>query len=75
MRHFTVATSSGETFEAMANDFDCSIDYLVNESMRIYARSKNYQVPGAANPSQIISATSPGSPFVPRSALRQGCGR
>ena len=23
-----------ETFEQMANDFDCSIDYLVNEAMR-----------------------------------------
>jgi pSer/pThr/pTyr-binding forkhead associated (FHA) protein len=30
----------------MANDFDCSIDYLVNEAMRYYARSKNYQSPG-----------------------------
>ncbi|MGE5180552.1 MAG: hypothetical protein ACM31C_00750, partial [Acidobacteriota bacterium] len=35
-----------ETFEQMANDFDCSIDYLVNEAMRYYARSKNYQSPG-----------------------------
>ena len=33
----------------MANDFDCSIDYLVNEAMRYYARSKNYQSPGAPN--------------------------
>ncbi len=32
-----------ETFEKMANDFDCSIDYLINEGMRYYARSKNYQ--------------------------------
>ncbi|MBA2543854.1 MAG: FHA domain-containing protein [Deltaproteobacteria bacterium] len=31
----------------MANDFDCSIDYLVNEAMRYYARSKNYQSPGS----------------------------
>jgi hypothetical protein len=65
MRHFYCRDVLWETFEAMANDFDCSIDYLVNESMRIYARSKNYQVPGAANPSQIISATSPGSPLRP----------
>ena len=63
MRHFYCRDVLWETFEAMANDFDCSIDYLVNESMRIYARSKNYQVPGAASPSQMISATTPGSPL------------
>ena len=55
MRHFYCRDVLWETFEAMANDFDCSIDYLVNESMRLYARSKNYQVPAAgASPSQII---------------------
>jgi hypothetical protein len=35
-----------EQFEQMANDFDCSIGYLINEAMRYYARSKNYQSPG-----------------------------
>jgi hypothetical protein len=34
----------------MANDFDCSIDYLINEAMRYYARSKNYQSPSASSP-------------------------
>jgi hypothetical protein len=64
MRHFYCRDVLWETFEAMANDFDCSIDYLVNESMRLYARSKNYQVPGAgASPSQILHGTSPGSPL------------
>jgi neural Wiskott-Aldrich syndrome protein len=42
MRHFYCRDVLWETFEQMANDFDCSIDYLVNESMRYYARSKNY---------------------------------
>ena len=55
MRHFYCRDVLWETFEAMANDFDCSIDYLVNESMRLYARSKNYQVPAAgSSPSQIV---------------------
>jgi FHA domain len=48
MRHFYCRDVLWETFEQMANDFDCSIDYLINESMRYYARSKNYQAPGAA---------------------------
>jgi hypothetical protein len=61
MRHFYCRDVLWETFEGMANDFDCSIDYLVNESMRLYARSKNYQVPGAGAPSQIIGGTSPGT--------------
>ena len=57
MRHFYCRDVLWETFEAMANDFDCSIDYLVNESMRLYARSKNYQVPAAgSSPSQIVSS-------------------
>ena len=47
MRHFYCRDVLWETFEQMANDFDCSIDYLVNEAMRYYARSKNYQPAGA----------------------------
>jgi hypothetical protein len=46
MRHFYCRDVLWETFEQMANDFDCSIDYLVNEAMRYYACSKNYQSPG-----------------------------
>lgn len=45
MRHFYCRDVLWETFEQMANDFDCSIDYLINESMRYYARSKNYALP------------------------------
>jgi hypothetical protein len=44
----------------MANDFDCSIDYLVNEAMRYYARSKNYQSPGS--PQMTQGAPVAGSP-------------
>jgi hypothetical protein len=50
MRHFYCRDVLWETFEQMANDFDCSIDYLVNEAMRYYARSKNYNSPGAPGP-------------------------
>src|SRR5688572_1716317 len=42
MRHFYCRDVLWEVFEGMANDFDCSIDYLINEAMRYYARSKNY---------------------------------
>lgn len=49
MRHFYCRDVLWETFEQMANDFDCSIDYLINEAMRYYARSKNYQSAMAAS--------------------------
>lgn len=57
MRHFYCRDVLWETFEQMANDFDCSIDYLVNEAMRYYARSKNYQSPNAGQPPAV---TGPG---------------
>jgi hypothetical protein len=59
MRHFYCRDVLWETFEQMANDFDCSIDYLINESMRYYARSKNYpaaNAPGAAGASELASS-------------------
>ena len=59
MRHFYCRDVLWETFEQMANDFDCSIDYLVNEAMRYYARSKNYQSPGS--PQMTGGAPSVGS--------------
>ncbi len=49
MRHFYCRDVLWETFEQMANDFDCSIDYLINEAMRFYARSKNYQAGTASS--------------------------
>ncbi len=60
MRHFYCRDVLWETFEQMANDFDCSIDYLVNEAMRYYARSKNYQSPGG--PPMTGNAPQPGAP-------------
>jgi hypothetical protein len=58
MRHFYCRDVLWETFEQMANDFDCSIDYLINEAMRYYARSKNYQ---AAQGSEIRPSTGSGT--------------
>src|SRR5581483_9293642 len=43
--------------ELMANDFDCSIDYLINEAMRFYARSKNYQAPAGSSLSGMAPAS------------------
>ena len=60
MRHFYCRDVLWETFEQMANDFDCSIDYLINEAMRFYARSKNYQA-GSASSQNLPQAVALGT--------------
>jgi hypothetical protein len=74
MRHFYCRDVLWETFEQMANDFDCSIDYLVNEAMRYYARSKNYQSPGAPNVTggQPVPGNNTGGPTAYPSAKNAG---
>jgi hypothetical protein len=56
MRHFYCRDVLWDTFEQMANDFDCSIDYLINEAMRHYARSKNYAGQPAPSPRHAAPA-------------------
>src|SRR5262245_19243401 len=72
MRHFYCRDVLWETFEQMANDFDCSIDYLVNEAMRYYARSKNYQPPGG--PQMTGGNPVPGGPGPGNSGPTKGNG-
>src|SRR5688500_2651522 len=82
MRHFYCRDVLWETFEQMANDFDCSIDYLVNEAMRFYARSKNYQAgtvppspsspPGGGNGAMAPPAARPRPPMPPPPASQAG---
>jgi hypothetical protein len=74
MRHFYCRDVLWETFEQMANDFDCSIDYLVNEAMRYYARSKNYQSPGGP-PTQGAAAVSPNNTSGPAPAAYSGAAK
>jgi hypothetical protein len=47
MRHYYCRDVLWEAFEQMANSFDCSIDYLINEAMRQYARSQGVVLGGA----------------------------
>ena len=46
-RNFQCRDVLWETFEQMARDLECSIDYLINESMKQYARQRTY---GARTP-------------------------
>jgi hypothetical protein len=49
MRHFYCHDALWSLFEEMATEFDCSVDYLLNEAMRLYARSKQ-RVPAPPPP-------------------------
>ena len=77
MRHFYCRDVLWETFEQMANDFDCSIDYLVNESMRAYARAKNYPSPSSSSssselPAQVVQQALAGGPPTRPMAVQAG---
>ena len=52
LRHFQCRDFLWEIFEQMSGELECSIDYLINEAMRQYARARNYspQQPGAGVP-------------------------
>jgi len=74
---FNCRDSLWALFERMSKELECSIDYLVNEAMRQYAQSRDFQLPpeevqnlleaeGAETaPRQPIS-TPPARPTVPK---------
>ena len=45
LRSFLCRDYLWDLFEVMTRDLGCSMDYLINESMRHYARSRNYSLP------------------------------
>src|SRR6516162_5805220 len=64
-----------ETFEQMARELECSVDYLINEAMKQYARQRSYgsrtPFPGGqrgveAPPQQQMNPPSSGQGFAPR---------
>ena len=73
MRHFYCRDVLWETFEQMANDFDCSIDYLINEAMRYYGASKNY-MPRQAGAAAAAPAPAPSRPPPPQPRPRAAAG-
>ncbi len=44
LRSFYCRDYIWDLFEQMAQELGCSMDYLINESMRLYARSRDYAV-------------------------------
>ncbi|MCA9541927.1 MAG: FHA domain-containing protein [Myxococcales bacterium] len=57
LRSFYCRDYLWELFEVMTRDLGCSMDYLVNEAMRHYARSRNYSLAASSRQSepQVVS--------------------
>src|ERR1700730_15165386 len=53
-----------ETFEQMARELECSVDYIVNEAMKQYARQRSYgqRTPYPAGGGQRGPESGPGGP-------------
>jgi hypothetical protein len=56
LRQFQCRDYLWEIFEQMSGELECSVDYLINEAMRQYARSRNY----GARASEPSAAGTPG---------------
>ncbi len=75
LRSFYCRDYLWELFEVMTRDLGCSMDYLVNEAMRHYARSRNYSLaaapqsqPNVVSPyGQAAARQAPAAPAPPQS--------
>ncbi len=83
LRHFQCRDYLWEIFEQMSQELECSTDYLINEAMRQYARSRNYgtrspSVPGVRGGSQgqipSLGSSRPAIPSAPPPPPRGGGG-
>src|SRR5471030_1731260 len=64
-----------ETFEQMARELECSVDYLINEAMKQYARQRSYGAgasrtpfPGMRGAGESVQPPSSHAPAFPSSA-------
>lgn len=70
LRQFQCRDYLWEIFEQMSGELECSVDYLINEAMRQYARSRNYGArtsppdPGGARPLHDLPAQAAPTPRV-----------
>ena len=54
-----------EVFERLSEEFDCSVDYLINEAMRAYAKAHESQLAAIDAPTSPPQATSDVPPPLP----------
>ncbi len=70
LRHFQCRDYLWEIFEQMSTELECSTDYLINEAMRQYARSRNYGTARSGQREAAEGGTDPGAE-VPAAAAPQ----
>jgi len=70
LRQFQCRDYLWEIFEQMSQELECSVDYLVNEAMRQYARSRNYG--GRAESTGQVQTAAPTPSGAPRGPSSPG---
>ncbi len=62
LKSFNVRDGLWKLFEVRAAEMDCSVDYLINEAMRLYARTHNFAASVRVEPPQVNTGmtTAPG---------------
>ncbi len=67
LRSFQCRDYLWEIFGQMSAELECSVDYLINEAMRQYARSRNYGMgrPSSAPGGAPVGAPPPAGPGIP----------
>ncbi|TAK18908.1 MAG: FHA domain-containing protein [Myxococcaceae bacterium] len=71
-RQFQCRDYLWDTYEQMSRELECSVDYLINEAMRHYARTQGKAQPGGAAPPQPMGR--PGMPTGAPPSGRAGMG-
>jgi hypothetical protein len=65
LRHFQCRDYLWETFEQLSGELECSVDYLINEAMRQYARSRQQGARSSAPPGAPMARETIATPAQP----------
>lgn len=68
LRQFHCRESLWQKFDQMAKELECSVDYLINDAMKQYARQRGYagSAPSASQRAEALSPSSSVSPSLPQ---------
>ncbi|HEY5956863.1 MAG TPA: hypothetical protein VIV60_09935, partial [Polyangiaceae bacterium] len=72
-RQFQCRESLWQRFEQMARELECSVDYLINDAMKQYARQRGYAGASSSQRAETMTSTpansiSPAAPVAPAEA-------
>jgi hypothetical protein len=62
MKSFQCRDALWMKFEQMSKELECSVDYLINDAMKQYARQRGYGAPAGAGPSMAPHTPAPPPP-------------